>query len=148
MMNKKIIVIIPIIAIIIIILAGFSSDSPDGERKDTNIVFHATLADPKLYVDGTYTDSFTAKQGEYNFRFVPNGSSPKVITITLKGDTFDFSEDFKLVGMLQKTEISEYFTWRYDGQNNIMIPEMQEIAIMIDPNGEMQGSVSVDILER
>ena len=55
MMNKKIIVIIPIVAIIIIILAGFSSDSPDRERKDTNIVFHATLADPKLYVDGKLT---------------------------------------------------------------------------------------------
>lgn len=144
-MNKKIIVIIPIIAITAILLIGSLSD-PSSEKK-SNVIFHVTLADPKLYTDGVYTNTFTANEGHYNFRFVPNGSSPQVMTITLHGDTFDFSEDFKLIGTLQQTGISEYHTWEYDGEANITVLDTQEIAITIDPNGETRGSVSVDILE-
>ena len=144
-MNKKIIVIIPIIVIGMMFLVGSLSSSPLERKSDT--VFHATLADPKLYIDGVYTDVFTAKEGQYRFTFVPNGSSPQTITITLHGNTVDFSEDFELIGTLQDTGISEYYTWEYDGADSIAISEMQEIAITIDPNGETQGSVSVIILE-
>ncbi len=142
-MNKKIII-IPVILIIVIGIIGFSSDGPDVEN---SIVFHVTLADPNLYVNGEYADSFTIQKGDYIFRFVPNGSSPKILSIILSGDTFDFSEDFELVGIPHQTEISEYFTWDYVGEKKISISEMQEISIMINPNGETMGSVSVDILE-
>jgi hypothetical protein len=65
----------------------------------------------------------------------------------LIGDTFDFSEDFKLIGTPHQTGISEYFTWDYVGERNILVSETQEISIIIDPNGNALGSVSVDILE-
>ena len=136
--------IIPIVIVVAIVLVNFSSDETN---KKNNILFHVTLADPNLYVDGVYTDIFSLEKGEYFFRFVPNGSSPEILSITLSGDTFDFSEDFKLVGISHQTEISEYFTWKYDGQKNIVIPEMQEVSITINPNGKTLGSVSVDILE-
>ncbi len=143
-MKKIIIVIIPVIVIIIIILVSFSSDKTD-EKK--NILFHVTLADPNLYVNGIYTENFTLEKGEYFFRFVPNGSSPKILSITMNGDTFDFSEDFKLIGTPHQTGISEYFTWDYDGQKNILISDIQKISIVINPNGETLGSISVDLLE-
>jgi len=54
---------------------------------------------------------------------------------------------FKLVGTSHQTGISEYFTWDYEGEENILIPEKQEISISIYPNGNVMGSVSVDILE-
>jgi len=142
-MNKKI-VIIPIVMIIIIIIVNFSSD--ETSRK-SNVIFHITLADPNLYVNGVYIDKFTIEKGEYFFRFVPNGSSPEMLSVILNGNTLDFSEDFKLVGTSHQTEISEYFTWDYDGEENILIPEKQEISISINPNGNVMGSVSVDILE-
>ena len=142
-LNKKI-VIIPVILIIIIVIVSFSSDSSD---KGNNVIFHVTLADPKLSASGVYSDSFSLEQGKYSFRFVPNGSSPKVLSITLNGDTFNFSEDFKLIGTSHQTAISEYFTWNYDGDKEIFISETQEISISINPNGETMGSVSVDILE-
>jgi len=100
-----------------------------------------------LYVDGVYIDKFTIGKGEYFFRFVPNGSSPEMLSVTLNGNTFDFSEDFKLIGTSHQTGISEYFTWDYEGEENILIPEKQEISISIYPNGNVMGSVSVDILE-
>ena len=142
-MNKKIII-IPVILITVIGIIGFSSDGSDEEN---DIIFHVTLADPNLYVNGVYADSFTIQKGDYIFRFVPNGSSPKVLSISLNGDTFDFSEDFELVGTPHQTGISEYFTWDYAGEREISISEIQEISIIINPNGETMGSVSVDILE-
>ena len=141
---NKIIIIIPIIFVVVIVLVNFSSDET---RKENNVLFHITLADPNLYVDGVYTEIFSLEKGEYFFRFVPNGSSPKILSITLSGDTFSFSEDFKLIGTSHQTGISEYFTWEYDGKQNVLISEKQEISISINPNGETIGSVSVDILE-
>ena len=136
--------IIPVVIVVAIVLVNFSSDEAS---KKNNILFHVTLADPNLYVDGVYTEIFYLEKGEYFFRFVPNGSSPEILSITLSGDTFDFSEDFKLIGIPHQTEISEYFTWKYDGQKNIAIPEMQEVSIIINPHEKTLGSVSVDILE-
>lgn len=143
LLNKKIII-IPIVAILAIVLVSFSSNETSEKN---NILFHITLADPNLYVNDVYTEKFTLEKGEYLFRFVPNGSSPKILSITLNGDTFDYSEDFKLIGTPHQTGISEYFTWDYDGQKNIFISEMQEFSITINPNRETLGSVSVDILE-
>ena len=144
-MNKKI-AIIPII-IIIIIVFGISFSSEPSERENDVVVFHALLADPDLYTNGVYTDTFTVNKGEYSFRFVPNGSSPKILSITLNGENFEFYEDFKLEGTSHETGISEYFTWEYEGEMIISVSEMQEISIIINPNGNTMGSVSVDILE-
>ena len=136
--------IIPTVIIIGIILINFSSDKSE---EINNVIFHVTLADPNLYTNGVFTEKFTIDKGQYSFRFVPNGSSPQILSILLNGDSFDFSEDFKLESISQKTEISEYFTWEYDGEKIILISEMQEVSISINPNGNVMGSVSVDILE-
>ncbi len=141
--NKKIVIIFLVIIITIFIVI-FSLDQSE---KNSNIIFHVTLADPGLYTNGIYTDTFTINRGDYSLRFVPNGSSPTVLSITLNGDNLDFFEDFKLESVSHQTESSEYFTWKYNGQKIILISEMQEISIIINPNGNVMGSVSVDILE-
>ena len=141
-MNKKI-GIIPIV-----IIVGFAVIfSLEPSEKNDNVVFHVTLADPNLYANEIYTDAFSINEGEYSFRFVPNGSSPEILSITLNGENFDFSEDFTLESTSHQTGTSEYFTWEYSGQKTIWIAEMQEISIIINPNGNVMGSVSVDILE-
>ncbi len=142
-MNKKI-VIIPILLIITIFVVIFSVEPSE---KNDNVVFHVTLADPNLYANEIYTDAFSINEGEYSFRFVPNGSSPEILSIILNGENFDFSEDFMLESTSRQTGTSEYFTWEYSGQKTIWIAEMQEISIIINPNGNVMGSVSVDILE-
>ena len=135
---------IPIIFAIAIVLASFTSNETN---KENNVLFHVTLADPNLYVEGVYSKVFSIEEGEYFFRFVPNGSSPEVLSIAINGDSFNFSEDYNLIGIPHKTGISEYFTWKYDGQKNLLVSEMQEISIIINPNGKTMGSVSVYILE-
>ena len=142
-MNKKIFV-IPIIIVVGVLILNFLSDPIEEENA---IVFHITLANPNLYSNGVFTDSFVIDKGEYLFRFVPNGSSPDILSITLSGEKFSFLQDFHLKGTPHQTGISEYFTWEYDGEKTIFVSEMQEISITINPNGKTMGSVSVDILE-
>ena len=147
-MNKKLIV-IPIVTAVVIFFISISLDDGISSNNivETNVAFHVTLADPKLYVDGVYTESLEIEKGEYSFRFVPNGSSPEKLSISLSGPSLEFAQDFNLKGTLHETGISEYYTWEYLGQENISIPEMQEITIVIDPNGKTMGSVTVDIIE-
>ncbi len=132
------------VLVLTIILANFSSDESNNEN---NTLFHVTLAEPNLYENGMYFEVFSIEKGEYFFRFVPNGSSPEVLSITLNGDEFYFSENYNLIGIPHQTGISEYFTWEYNGQKNILISETQEMSITINPNGKTLGSVSVYILE-
>ncbi|BDQ31941.1 hypothetical protein NZNM25_18050 [Nitrosopumilus zosterae] len=142
-MNKKIIV-IPIVALIVVFVVNFSLEQPEREG---NTVFHVTLADPNLYSNGVYSDSFVLDEGQYSFRFVPNGSSPEILSISLNGESFNFIEDFKLESTSHQTGISEYFTWKYTGKEILEISEKQEISIIINPNGKIMGSVSVYILQ-
>ena len=77
----------------------------------------------------------------YKFRFVSSGDSPKVLTVSLKGDSFLFLEDFKLNGTVH--EPGTYYTWKYLGQDKIQIPDDQNMQIIINPHGNIMGPVSV-----
>ena len=76
-------------------------------KNETELAYHITLADPKLYKNGIFTDNFKIQKGTYQFGFVPNGDSPQKLSISLKGN-FSFSEDFILQGTLHNTGISSY----------------------------------------
>ncbi len=143
-MNKKS---IGILIILIVIILGVSI-SMNSEEKDDNVVFHITLADPELYTNGVYTDKFSIDPGTYFFRFVPNGSSPEILSIKLSGQNYNFIENFNLKGIPHESETSKYFTWEYEGVKNITIDSMEEITIIINPNGNVMGSVSIDIIKK
>ena len=143
-MNKKS---IGILIILIVIILGVSI-SMNSEEKDDNVVFHITLADPELYTNGIYTSNFTIESGTYFFRFVPNGSSPEILSIKLSGQNYNFIENFNLKGIPHESETSKYFTWEYEGVKNITIDSMEEITIIINPNGNVMGSVSIDIIKK
>ena len=142
-MNKKSIGIL-IIVIVVILSVSISMNS---EEKD-DMVFHITLADPELYTNGIYTNNFTMEPGTYFFRFVPNGSSPEILSIKLSGQNYNFIENFNLKGIPHESETSKYFTWKYEGVKNITIDSMEEITIIINPNGNVMGSVSIDIIKK
>ena len=143
-MNKKS---IGILIILIVIILGVSI-SMNSEEKNDNVVFHITLADPELYTNGIYTSNFTIESGTYFFRFVPNGSSPEILSIKLSGQNYSFIENFNLKGIPHESETSKYFTWEYEGVKNITIDSMEEITITINPNDNVMGSVSIDIIKK
>jgi hypothetical protein len=138
-LKKKLILgIVVVITIIIAFMSYALFVSP--EKKEDTKIFHVRLADPKMYKNGIFSDTFTINNGTYKFRFVPNGDSPQVLTVTLKGDSFSFSEDFKLEGTLQE---SGNYTWKYLGQDKIQISNEQNIQIAINPHGNILGPVSI-----
>ena len=146
-MNKKILI-IPIIVIIGFIAIDWITGFSDQEEKIDNIIFHITLANPELYTDGVYTDEFSIEPGTYYFRFVPNGSSPEILSIKLIGQNYEFVENFNLIGIPHESETSKYFTWVYEGNGEIMINSSQNISISINPNQNVMGSVSVDLIKK
>lgn len=133
-----------ILAIVIIAITITVSLQP---KNQTSTVYHITLADPKLYNNGTFTDNFKIQRGTYQFSFVPNGDSPQNLSISLKGN-FSYNEDFSLQGTLHNTGISSYYTWDYLGNKVIELPQDQEIQIKINPHGSILGSVSVNLIKK
>ena len=103
-MNKKSIGILMILIVTILSV----SISMNSEEKDDNVVFHVTLANPELYTNGIYTNNFTIEPGTYFFRFVPNGSSPEILSIKLSGQNYSFIENFNLKGIPHESETSKW----------------------------------------
>ena len=146
-MNKKIVV-IPIIAIVGFIAIDWITGFSDQKEKNNNIVFHITLANPELYSNGVYTDKFSIDPGTYFFRFVPNGSSPEILSIKLTSQNYEFVENYTLIGTPHESETAKYFTWKYQGKGEIIIESSKQISININPNGNVNGSVSVDLIKK
>jgi hypothetical protein len=146
-MNKKI-VIIPIIAIVGFIAIDWITGFSDQKEKNNDIVFHITLANPELYTNGVYTDEFSIEPGTYFFRFVPNGSSPEILSIKLTSQNYEFVENYTLIGTPHESETAKYFTWKYEGKGEIIIESSKQISININPNGNVNGSVSVDLIKK
>ena len=137
-MNKKI-MIIPIIAIMGFIVIDWITGFSDQKEKNNDIVFHITLANPELYTNGVYTDAFSIEPGTYFFRFVPNGSSPEILSIKLTSQNYEFLENYTLIGTPHESETAKYFTWKYQGKGEIIIESSKQISININPNGNVNG---------
>jgi len=132
------------IAAVVVIVIFVSLFGVNFEERKIDDVFHVTLANPTMYENGVFADSFEIGEGSYYFDFIPNGDSPQTLTIILQGPDYYFMEVFELEGTLHSTGISEYYTWRYSGDDSrIEIPYFQELQITIDPNGNYDGPVSI-----
>ena len=135
-------------AIVVLLAAGLIVGTlvPEEEAEPgRGEIFHVRLAEPSMYSDGVYTDSFEAPGGQYVFDFVPNGSSPEILSITLRGggDGPEYREDFVLEGTKHEALLGEYYTWEYLGQTHVAIQDGGTVSITIDPHGDTLGSVSV-----
>ena len=141
------IICVAIISVVIIFGNQINPEYVDSDQLiDISDVFHVRLAEPQLYKNGVYSESFVLERGVYEFRFTPNGDSPRSLAIMLIGDSILFSEDFVLKGTPHETDISLYYTWDYEGVRKIQVLEDQQVDIKINPNGNLAGSVSVEII--
>ena len=143
-MNKRSIGIIFVILISVIIVFGVASE-PTSDIGKKIPVFHVTLANPELYNDGVYSTNFLLPKGEFSFSFVPNGDSPKNLSIVISGISTIYDEELVLDGTLHQTAISEYYTWDYSGIIQFSNSEEQSVQIEINPHGNLIGTLSIDI---
>jgi len=142
-------IILVIIAIIIIFGEMINPDDIESVQND-NGVFHVTLANPALYEKGAYVKEFQIEKGVYEFRFVPNGDSPQKLSVKLLGESGIVLMDnhFELRGNLVEDELSSWYTWDYFSENNrISFDEIELVKIIVNPNGNYNGPVSIDLIK-
>jgi hypothetical protein len=151
--SKKPIIGCIILAVIIGVIFVGAQINPDNPE-NTNVVFHVTLADPALYDEnGFYVDYFSIEEGWYEFRFVPNGDSPTTLSIELwtmkvgNEKWRHFSEDFELQGTLVEDELSSWYVWDYLGEKRISFDGSYTMEIVISPNRNLVGPVSIDLIK-
>ena len=137
-----------IISIIIIFGSVINSDNQENVQK-TSVAFHITLADPTLYENGVYVESFQIEEGTYEFGFVPNGDSPQKLSIKLFAESgvVVMDNNFELEGSLVEDEISSWYTWDYLGEKKIGFNESQQIKIVVSPNGNYNEPISIDLIK-
>ena len=145
-MKKSSLVIIGLAAVVIAVVV-FSS--PKDNVQDSDYAYHVNLSESKYEEFGIYEESFEIgdvdcqRFCDYKFKFVPNGDSPQTLSISISGFNTSFSEDFQLVGTSVETDISQYYTWDYDGQKVFQVSGLEKVKIVIDPHGNTKGTVSV-----
>jgi hypothetical protein len=141
------------LAVIVISIVVISSPKDNKPDPDSDYVYHVNLSELKYVENETYEELFEIgnencqRYCDYNFRFVPNGDSPQTLSISITGDNTFFSEDFELVGTLVETDISQYYTWDYRGQKHFEISGIEKVKMIIDPYGNVMGTVSVYIIQ-
>ena len=144
-MKKSSLVIIGLAAVVIAVVV-FSS--PKDNVQDSDYAYHVNLSESKYGEFGIYEESFEIgdvdcqRFCDYKFKFVPNGDSPQTLSVSISGYNTSFSEDFQLVGTLVETDISQYYTWDYDGQKIFQVSGLEKVKIVIDPHGNTKGTVS------
>ena len=150
MKKKPIFGIICLVIIPAVIIFGdqVNPDNLKDSEIDSSNVFHIRLADPTLYEKGVYVDYFQVEKGVYEFRFVPNGDSPQKLSIKLfaESDVVLMDNHFELEGSLVEDDISSWYTWDYLGEKRISFDELQQIKIIVSPNGDLRGPVSIELV--
>ena len=142
-----------IIGLAAVVIAVVVFSSPKDNVQDSEHEYHINLSESKYGENGVYEESFDIGDEDcqrfcdYKFRFVPNGDSPQTLSVSVSGDNISFLEDFELVGTLVETDISQYYTWDYDGQKIFQVSGLEEVKIVIDPHENIKGTVSIYIIQ-
>ena len=145
-MKKSSLALVGLAAVVITVVV---LSSPKDNVQDSDYTYHVNLSESKYGEFGIYEELFEIgdvyfqRFCDYKFRFVPNGDSPQTLSVSISGYNTSFSEDFQLVGTLVETDISQYYTWDYDGQKIFQVSGLEKIKIVIDPHGNTKGTVSV-----
>ena len=149
-MKKSSLALVGLAAVVITVVV---LSSPKDNVQDSDYTYHVNLSESKYGEFGVYEELFEIgdidcqRFCDYKFRFVPNGDSPQTLSISISGFNTSFSEDFQLVGTSVETDISQYYTWDYDGQKVFQVSGLEKVKIVIDPHGNIKGTVSVYIIQ-
>jgi len=142
-----------IVGLAAVVITVVMLSSPKDNVQNSDYTYHVNLSESKYGEFGIYEELFEIgdidcqRFCDYKFRFVPNGDSPQTLSVSVSGDNISFLEDFELVGTLVETDISQYYTWDYDGQKIFQVSGLEEVKIVIDPHENIKGTVSIYIIQ-
>ncbi len=139
-----------VLTIVVITIIWISSSN---NVQDSQQVYHVSLSESKYNEYGIFADEFDSdsehcqRYCNYKFTFVPNGDSPQTLSISIISDTISFAEDFQLVGTSVDSDISQYYTWDYEGEKYFESSGSERMYVEINPHGNLKGTVSVYIIQ-
>ena len=142
-----------IVGLAAVVISVVMLSSPKDNVQNSDYTYHINLSESKYGEFGVYEELFEIgdidcqRFCDYKFRFVPNGDSPQTLSVSVSGDNISFLEDFELVGTLVETDISQYYTWDYDGQKVFQVSGVEKVKIVIDPHENIKGTVSIYIIQ-
>ena len=86
-------------------------------------------------------------KGTYEIGFVPMGDSPEMLNLRIMSeDGYQiFEQEFYLEKSVVDTGISKYYTWEYIGEKFFTVSERDNYEIVINREGNLNGSVSISI---
>ena len=119
-----------------------------------------------------YREVVFLEEGIYEFRFVPNGDSPQKLSVELRSTSPEdvnlstyVSLHYVLVGNLVEEGMSSWYTWKYQIDSSqinlgfiktkhqlpceicVKIDEPQRMEISIDPRGDLNGPISIELVQ-
>ena len=143
-----------ILAAIIGLVAAGAQINPEytqDEKHANSEVWNIRIAGPEFANVNVHTSSpiQLERNVQYKFEFVPMGDSPERLKITVGSI---FSEMFVLEKTLVDTGISKYYTWDYNGKENVLVSNQQcpnqntcNFEIAVERFGNLEGSVSISL---
>ena len=140
-------------AIIGLVAAGAQINPEYGEeeKQSESEVWSIRIAGPEFANASVHTSSpiQLERNVQYKIDFVPMGDSPERLKITV-GSVF--SETFVLEKTLVDTGISKYYTWEYNGKENVIVSNQEcpyqntcNFEIIVERFGDLEGSVSISL---
>ena len=143
-----------ILAAIIGLVAAGAQINPEytqDEKHANSEVWNIRIAGPEFANVNVHTSPpiQLERNVQYKFEFVPMGDSPERLKITV-GSVF--SETFVLEKTLVDTGISKYYTWEYNGKENVIVSNQEcpyqntcNFEIIVERFGDLEGSVSISL---
>ena len=149
-MTKKSAIVVGIAAAAVAISIVYGAvANPGAEEESLNSgIWNIRIAGPEFQDLPTIGSEIgVLGKGTYEIGFVPMGDSPEMLYLKIiSEDGYEiYEQEFYLEKNLVDTGISKYYTWEYIGEKFFTVSERDGYEIVINREGNLNGSVSISI---
>ena len=149
-MAKKSVIVVGIAAAVVAVSMAYGAiANPGAEEESLNSgIWNIRISGPEFEdVPTIGSEIGILGKGTYEIGFVPMGDSPEALNLEIMSeDGYQiFEQEFYLEKSLVDTGISKYYTWEYIGEKFFTVSERDSYEIVINREGNLNGSVSISI---
>ena len=149
-MAKKSAIVVGIAAVVVAVSMAYGAiANPGAEEESLNSgIWNIRIAGPEFQDLPTIGSEIgVLGKGTYEIGFVPMGDSPEMLYLKIiSEDGYEiYEQEFYLEKNLVNTGISKYYTWEYIGERFFTVSERDNYEIVINREGNLNGSVSISI---
>ena len=149
-MAKKSAIVVGIAAVVVAVSMAYGAIANPGAEEESlkSGIWNIRISGPEFEdVPTIGSEIGILGKGTYEIGFVPMGDSPEALNLEIMSeDGYQiFEQEFYLEKSLVDTGISKYYTWEYIGERFFTVSERDNYEIVINREGNLNGSVSISI---